>query len=269
MNEITVRDGFQPQTFAELMSVAETVAKSELVPAAFRGKPANIVVAIMAGRELGLGAMQSLRLIYVIEGKPVMSADGAVALALSSPHCERWDYIESTDRVCTIETQRKGSAPARFSFTIEQAQQAGIANKNTWKQYPQAMLRARCAMITARAVYPDLLAGVYGEDEEDELRETAARDVVDAVRMQTGRDIIPPPVYDQNGDPAAFRIVLGVHKGKTFAEISDAELSALLDGMHNAPADTRKLQSFMVQLKEAEREMMERTRPALEPEAQS
>lgn len=78
----------------------------------------------------------------------------------------------------------------------------------------------------------------------------------------------PPPVYQSNGDPAAFRIVIGKHKGKTFAELSTEELSALLDGMHNAPDDTRKLQSFMAQLKEAEREMMERTRPALEPEVQ-
>lgn len=265
MNEITVRDGFQPQTFAELMSVAETVAKSELVPAAFRGKPANIVVAIMAGRELGLGAMQSLRLIHVIEGKPVMSADGAVALALSSPHCERWDYIESTDKVCTIETQRKGSAPAHFSFTIEQAQQAGIANKSTWKQYPQAMLRARCAMITARAVYPDLLAGVYDPDEADGFAPQRQE------APQARATVEPPPVYQSNGDPAAFRIVLGAHKGKTFAELSDAELSGLLDGMHDVPEDskTRKLNSFTAQLKEAEREMMERTRPALEPEAQS
>ena len=263
MNEITVRDGFQPQTFSELMSMAETVAKSELVPAAFRNKPANIVVAIMAGRELGLGAMQSLRLIYVIEGKPVMSADGAVALALSSPNCERWDYIESTDKVCTIETQRKGSAPARFSFTIEQAQQAGIANKSTWKQYPQAMLRARCAMITARAVYPDLLAGVYDPDEADGFAPQRT-----AEPPRSTATVEQPPVYQDNGDPAAFRIVIGKHKGKTFSELTFEEVSALLDGMHSAPPDTKKLSSFMVQLKEAEREMMERTRPVVEAEVQ-
>lgn len=80
-----------------------------------------------------------------------------------------------------------------------------------------------------------------------------------------------PLVYDQNGDPAAFRIVIGPHKGKTLAELSTAELSGLLDGMHEVPANskTRKMVSFMTQLKEAEREMMERTQPALEPEVQS
>ena len=260
MNELQLRDSFQPQTLADALVLADVVSKSELVPAAYRGKPANVVVAIMAGRELGLGAMQSLRMIYVIEGKPVMSADGAVALAVSSPHCRRWDYIESTDTVCTIETQRGESAPARFSFTIQQAQQAGIAGKSTWKQYPQAMLRARCAMITARAVYPDLLAGVYDQDEAEGFGAPKSPPVTASVD--------PPPVYQDNGDPAPFRVVLGAHKGKTLAELTDAELSALLDGMHNAPDQMRTGVHFLNQLKHAETEVKKRTRLAVDAEVQ-
>ena len=76
------------------------------------------------------------------------------------------------------------------------------------------------------------------------------------------------PVYQANGDPAAFRIVLGAHKGKTLAELTDAELSALLDGMHNAPDKMRTGVHFLNQLKHAETEMMERTRPAVDAEVQ-
>ena len=95
-----------------------------------------------------------------------------------------------------------------------------------------------------------------GEDPEQDERE------------QTAPTYSQPPVYQDNGDPAAFRIVIGKHKGKTFAQLSFEEVSSLLDGMHSAPPDTKKLSSFMVQLKEAEREMMERTRPVVEAEVQ-
>jgi len=52
-----------------------------------------------------------------------------------------------------------------MSFTIEQAQRAGVTGKDNWKKYPEAMLRARCISALARAVYPDVVLGIYETDE--------------------------------------------------------------------------------------------------------
>ena len=48
---------------------------------------------------------------------------------------------------------------SKFSYTIEEAKQAGLLGKDSWKNYPAAMLRARAVSIVARAVFPDSIMG--------------------------------------------------------------------------------------------------------------
>jgi hypothetical protein len=107
--------------------------------------------------------MQSLRSIHVIEGKPSCSADLILALCKRRPEvCRYFRLVRSDATVATYETLRDGRpAPTTLSFTIEQAKSASLTGKDNWKKYPEAMLRARCIAALARAVYPDLVLGVY------------------------------------------------------------------------------------------------------------
>jgi hypothetical protein len=109
--------------------------------------------------------MQSLRSLHLIEGKPTLSADLMAALVKRSPVCKSFKLVESTGKIATYETERVGEGVTRMSFTMEEAQAAGVANRDNWKKFPSAMLRARCIAALARVVYPDLLLGVYEQDE--------------------------------------------------------------------------------------------------------
>ena len=60
--------------FEAAMAVARVVANTKFVPDDYRGNPDSVVAAIFTGRELGIGPMQSLRDIYMIDGRPVFSA---------------------------------------------------------------------------------------------------------------------------------------------------------------------------------------------------
>jgi hypothetical protein len=71
---------------------------------------------------------------------------------------------KSDDRIATYVTERKGEGQTEMSFTMEQAKNAGLGGDN-WRKYPAAMLRARASLALARAVYPDLMLGVYDPDE--------------------------------------------------------------------------------------------------------
>ncbi len=51
-----------PTTFGELIQFAEIAARSQLVPTAYRNHPADIVLAVQLGSEVGLRPMQSLGL---------------------------------------------------------------------------------------------------------------------------------------------------------------------------------------------------------------
>lgn len=157
------------------LQLARTLAASNLLPTALRKRPEDVLVTVLAGRELGLSPMAAIRGIHVIEGKPVMSADLMVALCLRLEACEYFTLIESTDARATYETKRRGQKPIRMSFTIEQAKAAGLAGKDNWRKYPAAMLRARCASALTKTVYPDAFFGCYDLDEADDIRRAAPR----------------------------------------------------------------------------------------------
>lgn len=174
-NQLTVA----PSTLAELMRFAEMIAPSSLVPEAFRGKPADVLVAMMRGKELGFSYMQSLYAFYVIKGKAGLYADAIVALALQHPKCKFFMLVDSTDTVSTYRTLREGMPePVTFSYTIEMARTAQLTSNPTYRTHPASMLRARASAALGRACYPDKLLGIYVDDEIDEIakniREKAA-----------------------------------------------------------------------------------------------
>jgi hypothetical protein len=155
----------EPSTAEQAFWLASQLVKSGLLGRAVN-KPEAAFAIILAGRELGLTAMQSLRSIHIIEGKPTLSSDLMAALVMRSPLCKYFRLVESTNTIARYETLRVGSdKPTPMSFSMDDAKQAGVANKNNWKTYPAAMLRARCIAALARVVYPDLLMGIYEEDE--------------------------------------------------------------------------------------------------------
>jgi hypothetical protein len=162
---------YVPENITQADSLSTRLAKSSLIPKHLQGRPDDVLVTLITGHELGLSPMQAVRSMYVVGGKAAMGADMMVGLCLSRPVCKYFTLVESTDEIATYETHREGSPkPVRLSFTIAQAKAAGVTRNPTWTQYPAAMLRARASSALARAVYPDVLAGVYDSD-SDELQQ--------------------------------------------------------------------------------------------------
>jgi hypothetical protein len=129
-------------------------------------KAEEAAMLIITGHELGLSPAQSLRGIYVVSGKPVLSADLMVAVVRRSGLCESWRTVESTAERCTITTRRRGeSVDATRTWTMADAKRAQITGKSIWTAYPATMLRHRCAADLAREVYPDVLMGLYDPEE--------------------------------------------------------------------------------------------------------
>ena len=78
-------DGWLPM-FEPVARLAAEIAQTEFIPAGLRGKPAAITAAILYGREIGLGPIQSLQSVDVIDGRPAISAEMGRALALAAGH---------------------------------------------------------------------------------------------------------------------------------------------------------------------------------------
>lgn len=160
---------FSRDDLGMLLKVAETVYDSGVCPPDIKNPKACFAV-MLAGAEFDLGPMQSLRSLQVVKGKIGFTADFTVAQCLASPKCKYFRLVESTDKVATFETLREGDPePTRLSYTIQQAQRAGLTKNDTWSRHTEAMLRARCAAALARAIYPDRVAGVRTPDEVEEI----------------------------------------------------------------------------------------------------
>lgn len=168
--EIVRADAYEPRSTDEAWGLAETLYRSKLLP---RGLacPEAVLYSLIAGRELGLTATQSLRSLHIVEGKVVLAADLIVAMIKRNKNvCKYFRLVESTAQLACYETLRVDEPePTKMTWTFEQATKAGLTGKDNWRKYPDAMLRARCSAYLARAVYPDLAMGMYDPDEADEF----------------------------------------------------------------------------------------------------
>lgn len=156
----------RPSSLTEAKELATTLANARTIPEALQKSPADVLAIVMAGSELGLAPMQSIRALVLIKGKPTLAADAMGALVKSRRDVCEYLVIKHSDGTrATYETKRAGDpTPTVMSFTLEEAKTAGL-NGDNWRKFPAAMLRARALSAICRAVYPDLLLGVYDPDE--------------------------------------------------------------------------------------------------------
>jgi RecT family len=144
-------------------------------------KEAEFKLIMLKGLELGMMPMAAVDMIDVINGKPVISAKGLLALAYASGELEDIQ-IDSTDTYCTVIITRRGKSPHMASFTKQDAQkfkvisyegwnetrkkvESSLWDKDTWQSMPAVMLQWRAVSTGLRTVFPDKIAGLYTKEE--------------------------------------------------------------------------------------------------------
>ena len=238
MNDLTTQGeptfSLSPRNLAEAMEFANIIAKSDMVPKDYVGKPGNVLVAVQTGAELGLKPMQSLQGISVINGRPGIWGDAMWALVISHPEFEDAQE-EKTDTACTITLKRRGRSAVVTTFTMEDAKKAGLAGKQgPWQTAPRRMLQMRARAFAARDLFADALKGIKSIEE--------LRDYPDEPRME--RDITPPPA----AAPAARALPaeLPVCTPEKFTENTAAWRDVVLSGRKTPDALVAMLSTKMV-----------------------
>ncbi len=174
--------------------IAERLVKTSFVPEAFRGKAAEATAAILAGAEVGLSPMASLRSFDIIQGTAAPRAMTLRAIVQSAGH-EVW-VEQSTDDKAVVCGRRRGSERVeRAVWTMQRAQRLKLTGKDNWQKQPQAMLLARATSECARLVAADAILGVPYAAEE--IQDSAPDVDVSAVQedrpRRTARRALPTP----------------------------------------------------------------------------
>jgi len=182
---------FTPTSMRELQQFAETVSQSRMVPKKYRGSPQDIVVAVMHGMELGLPPLQALQSVAIINGRPSIYGDAALALVKQSGLCEyvkEWTDGQGDDWTAFCETKRRGEPEAtRQSFSWAEAKDAGLTKgKGPWKDYPRRMMQMRARSWCLRDAYPDVLSGLMLAEEAEAIPESNGETVDPKEEMHGG-----------------------------------------------------------------------------------
>lgn len=211
MSQLTTtnRQGFAPATLGEAMEFSKMLADSTMVPRAYQGKPQDILVCVQWGQEIGLAPLQALQNIAVINGKPSVYGDAAMALVQASAVCEDvQEYFEgegTPNPIAVCVAQRKGRKPVTAKFSVEDAKRAGLWGKQgPWQAYPKRMMQMRARGFALRDAFPDVLKGLItaeeAQDYPDEAKPRQAKDIT----PRNPLDAIAPPVSQLISDPVAI-----------------------------------------------------------------
>jgi hypothetical protein len=143
---------------------AEMLAESDIIPVAYQGKPANVLVAAMTGRNYGWDVLTAMRNGHVIEGVWTLRPEAMLALVRRAGH--KVSGSTSSDRAEITGTRADDGTSITIVWSMADAKRAGLDQKTNWKKWPAAMLWARAAAQLCRMLFADVLLGISYTPEE-------------------------------------------------------------------------------------------------------
>lgn len=159
----------------------------------------------------------------IIQGRAARKTHSVLARFQAAGGKVEWHELTNTKADATFAHAAGGSL--RMVWTIEQAQKAGLTGKDNWKNYPRAMLRARCIAEGVRAVYPGAIGGMLVAEEAQDLAPAAKH-------FGAAPEVTPPPELLAGASQAATR---GVEHYAAWWKAATREQRAMIGlEQHNA-----------------------------------
>jgi hypothetical protein len=138
-------------------------------------KPESVLIAIQLGMELGMTPMSALQNTAVINGRPAIYGDAALALVRASGQLVSYSEKEigeagKDSQGWTVTVQRNGFDAASETFTVADAKSAKLWGKSgPWTDYPRRMLKFRARGFLLRDQFGDILKGLRTVEESRDI----------------------------------------------------------------------------------------------------
>ncbi|MEH1779726.1 MAG: hypothetical protein V7L26_11535 [Nostoc sp.] len=205
MSDQHLKGGLTIRNIDDLSRLSAMLAKSGFFADA--REAAQCGVKVLAGMELGFGAIASMVGVHIINGKPSI---GANLMAAAVKRSSKYNYriTRHNNDGCTIVFYENGEVIGESTFTLDDAQAAGALegkNGHTWKKFPRNMMFNRAMSNGVRWYCPDIFAGsvTYTPEELDLMVDEEGNTVdISAVDQQ------PPLTTVQTPHPQDLRVKL-------------------------------------------------------------
>jgi len=207
-------------SLAGAMEYANTLLKSGIAPAHFyhkgadgkpdftKGKPEAVVIVLQFGSEIGMTPMQALQQLVPVNNLVSLKGDGAKALIQRSGKLATWTETEvgtqgKDDWGFRIEASRKDTGEKSVSiFTVVDAKRAGLwideaavqrsagLKYSPWYRHPRRMLKYRALGFLSRDLFPDVLSGIYTEEEAADMETDNTRFIAEGgIQVDIGKEV--------------------------------------------------------------------------------
>ena len=168
----------------DITQMAEVAAGSKMF--GFKNPQEAMAIMLLCQAE-NLHPAVAMRDYHVIQGRPALKADAMLARFQQAGGSVQWkDY---TDEKVTGVFSHPSGGSLEVSWSLAQAKSIGIANKDNWRNYPRAMLRARCVSEGIRSVYPGCVVGVYTPEEVQDFTPSKPIDMGVAERVEDSEPV--------------------------------------------------------------------------------
>lgn len=163
-----------PTTLEAALKAADLISKSSLCPKDYKDKPADILICMQMGQELGVPILQALQGIAVINGRPAVWGDLMLALCRRATAFEYCDETYDADtQTATCKTKRKNEPPIIRTFSRIDAETAKLWGKQgSWTTNPLRMLQMRARAFALRDGFADVLKGLSSAEEAFDIEPT-------------------------------------------------------------------------------------------------
>jgi hypothetical protein len=145
---------------ADITKMAKVAADSKMF--GFKNEAEAMAIMLLCQAE-DMHPAIAMRDYHVIQGRPALKSDAMLARFQTSGGKVNWTSY--TDEVVTGLFSHPQGGEVSISWTMEMAHRLGFTKKENWRNYPRAMLRARCISEGIRTVFPACVAGVYTPEE--------------------------------------------------------------------------------------------------------
>ena len=187
-SEIAVQD--MPITW----KMIEVMAAGTSLPQRYRDAPGDVLTVMKMGQELGVPPLEALNEIYVVNGRPSASGKLLAAMIWRAGHVI---ICDPSPTGATVKSYRKINGKyhemPEVTFTVEDAKRAQLWDKETYQQYPQAMMAWRAITLAARIHFPDVVSSIGYVPEEQGLEDLdileATKNVVEILDAEVVYDV--------------------------------------------------------------------------------
>lgn len=157
-----------PITWNQMAIVAKAFMDSGAIPTGIKNAPQMMMI-LQAGREVGMGPIESLGAFYFVNGRLSMYGDRVISQVMKAGHIVEWG--ECNDEKATVKITRIDTGKSmEETYTLEQAKKSGLVKQgNPWERFPGRMLKYRVFSNVAHYIVPDALNGVMIEGEAESI----------------------------------------------------------------------------------------------------